>query len=56
MADEQIPGYNKAAVTRRGVDEFLGLCKGIIADGSVCEPEAKFLLNWLEGNALVQTE
>ena len=56
MADEQIPGYNKAAVTRRGVDEFLGLCKGVIADGSVCEPEAKFLLNWLEGNALVQTE
>lgn len=56
MSDNQISNYNKAAVTRRGVDEFLGLCKGIIADGSVCEAEAKFLLNWLEANPLVQTE
>lgn len=29
------------------VDEFMGLCVGVIADGVVNKPEVQFLLNWL---------
>lgn len=37
----------------RGMDEFIGLCKGIIFDGSVCQAEAENLLLWLKANPLV---
>lgn len=38
------------AVTERQIDEMLGLCKGIMADGAVCQGEAEFLLQWIEAN------
>ncbi|HAS89828.1 MAG TPA: hypothetical protein DCS48_11075 [Desulfovibrio sp.] len=34
----------------RGMDELLGMCKGIIADKVVNQSEAEFLLNWIESN------
>ena len=30
------------------VDELVGLCKGVVADGMINQQEAEFLLNWLE--------
>lgn len=30
------------------VQELIGACRGVIADGKVVEPEAKFLLDWLQ--------
>jgi hypothetical protein len=32
----------------RSVNELIGLCRGILADGSVNRAEATFLLDWLE--------
>ena len=32
---------------KRGTDELIGLCRGIMADGSVNEQEARFLMDWL---------
>ena len=37
-------------VADRQVDEVIGLCKGVLSDGSVNEGEAKFLLGWLDAN------
>lgn len=33
---------------RRSVDELIGICRGILADGAVNKSEAEFLLDWLE--------
>ena len=41
---------------RRGdrlVDELIGLCRGVLADGHVCKAEAQFLADWLARNAAV---
>jgi len=35
----------------RSIDELIGICKGIVADGVVTEGEAKFLMEWLESNS-----
>lgn len=43
--------FRTGAVKGRSLDELIGLCKGVIADGSVCQSEAQFLLNWLENNS-----
>ena len=40
--------FNKARVTDRDVDELIGVCKGIIFDGSVSQMEIESLLLWLE--------
>lgn len=42
--------YNRARLTDRSIDELLGLCRGIIADGAVNIEEARFLTQWMEAN------
>jgi NAD-dependent DNA ligase len=42
--------YNRARLTDRNIDELLGLCKGIIADGVVSIEEARSLAHWMEAN------
>ncbi len=39
-----------ARIAERNIDELIGLCKGIIADGSIVHSEAQFLLQWMEMN------
>lgn len=34
----------------RSLDELIGICKGVVADGKVCQAEADFLLNWMQAN------
>ena len=34
----------------RDIDELVGLCKGILADGIIVQAEAEFLQNWLTVN------
>ncbi len=41
---------NKRGRTVREVDELIGLCKGIVADGVINSEEALFLQDWLEHN------
>lgn len=34
----------------RGVDELIGLCRGVVADGSVNQAEAEAVLSWMRGH------
>lgn len=34
----------------RAVDELIGLCRGVLADGSIVQPEAEYLRRWLAGH------
>lgn len=38
----------------RKLDQLLGLCEGVIADGAVNQSEAEFIQNWLRVNADLQ--
>jgi hypothetical protein len=42
--------FNKALRCERGIDEMLGICKGILADGTVVEAEAQYLFSWIKEN------
>lgn len=42
--------FSAKRLTRRSVDELIGLCKGIQADGIVHPDEADFLSKWLESS------
>lgn len=42
--------FNRRDRTMREIDELIGLCKGIVADGTVNVDEALFLQGWLESN------
>jgi len=42
--------WNAARRADRTIHELLGLVKGIIADGVVCEHEAELLLRWTVAN------
>ncbi|MBB5321197.1 BRCT domain-containing protein [Marinobacter oulmenensis] len=44
------PALCWSRVADRQVDEVIGLCKGVLADGQVNQGEAEFLLNWLQSN------
>lgn len=46
----------RGAVTTRSLDEIIGICKGIIADRTVNQLEAEFVVNWLEANKAVANE
>lgn len=45
--------FNARRIKDRGVDELLGLCKGMVIDGEVSEEEARYLLQWLEANQAI---
>ena len=45
-----VRAFNAARLTDRAVDELIGLCRGVLADGAVTDGEAKFLLQWMEAN------
>ncbi|ARP85815.1 BRCT domain-containing protein [Bordetella genomosp. 9] len=38
------------AVQARQVDELIGLVKGVLADGAICQSEVEFLLGWMNAN------
>jgi NAD-dependent DNA ligase len=42
--------YNRARLADRAIDELVGLCKGVIADGVVTTEEAQFLAQWMDVN------
>lgn len=41
---------NAAMLQSRDINELIGVCKGVLADGVVNQHEAMFMLNWLEGH------
>lgn len=42
--------FRAAAVEDRKIDELIGLCRGVLADGVLMQSEAEFLLDWLARN------
>jgi polyhydroxyalkanoate synthesis regulator phasin len=42
--------FNHARVVERTIDELVGLSKGLIADGTINEAEARFLAQWMQAN------
>lgn len=42
--------FNAARLNDRMIDELIGLCRGVLLDGSVSELEASALLQWLDAN------
>ncbi|WP_288130982.1 BRCT domain-containing protein [Microbulbifer sp.] len=45
--------FGSARLNDRVIDELIGLCKGVIADGVVTQGEAEFLYQWLQDNRRV---
>ena len=45
-----VDAFCQRMVTERQVDELIGMCKGILADGVLNAEEAQFLADWLETN------
>lgn len=43
--------FRAKARENRTVDELVGICKGIVADGKVSEDEANFIVKWMNENA-----
>lgn len=39
---------NARRLDDRYIAEFIGICRGVMADGVIVEPELQFLLSWLE--------
>mgnify|MGYP003575335716 CR=1 FL=1 len=42
--------FNAARLNDRMIDELIGLCRGVLFDGSVSELEANSLLRWMDAN------
>jgi NAD-dependent DNA ligase len=42
--------FNAARLNDRMIDELIGLCRGVLFDGSVSELEANALLQWMDAN------
>lgn len=42
--------FNAARLNDRMIDELIGLCRGVLFDGSVSELEANALLSWMDAN------
>ncbi len=51
-----VKNYRSHAVGARKVDELIGLIKGVLADGVVCQAEAEFLLKWMQTNQTATNE
>ena len=42
--------FNTARLNDRAIDELIGICRGVLADGEVVANEARFLQQWMENN------
>jgi len=54
MSDDKSPlfqRFGKSRLDDRKLDQLLGICEGVIADGTVNQAEAQFLQSWLVKNA-----
>jgi len=51
LLDEQgqpIKNFNTDAIMDRHIDELIGFCRGVSADGAVNQAEAEYLARWIE--------
>ncbi|NCC30133.1 MAG: hypothetical protein EOM22_18785, partial [Gammaproteobacteria bacterium] len=40
--------FSQSRLSDRGIDELIGLCRGVLADGVLVESEVRFLADWLD--------
>ncbi|NCA72062.1 MAG: NAD-dependent DNA ligase [Sphingobacteriia bacterium] len=40
--------FSQSRLSDRGIDELIGLCRGVLADGVLVEAEVRFLADWLD--------
>ena len=51
--------YNRVGgerIASRQIDELIGLCRGLLADGSLVQAEVEFLQKWLAANAAISDQ
>lgn len=51
--NNKLSGYNAIRLKDRAIDEMIGICKGILFDGSISTGEAKHLLTWMDANPII---
>lgn len=50
--DKSFQHMNKDIIDDRNIDEFIGICKGVLADDEFNVKEKKYLTEWIENNKL----
>lgn len=45
-----VVAFRSEAVAERQIDELIGLVKGVLADGAICQGEVEFLYGWMTEN------
>lgn len=45
-----IAAFRSETIIDRQIDEFIGIIKGVMADGMVTQSEVEFLLSWMDSN------
>jgi NAD-dependent DNA ligase len=48
MEKNRRSNLNARRLDDRYITEFIGICRGVLADGVIVKPELQFLLSWLE--------
>src|SRR5688572_4242681 len=48
--DQGRAGANRRRLATRNMDELIGMCRMVLADGAIDNMEAQFLLDWIEKN------
>ena len=46
----RVVAFRSEAVAERQIDELIGLVKGVLADGAICQGEVEFLYGWMAVN------
>lgn len=46
----RLVAFRSEAVAERQIDELIGLVKGVLADGAICQGEVEFLYGWMTEN------
>lgn len=48
--------FSQSRLSDRRIDELIGLCRGVLADGVLMESEVRFLADWLERNREIASQ
>ena len=54
--DKSYYSLNKNIIKDRNIDEFVGICRGILADDELNYDEKKFLKDWIKSHNLQQND
>jgi len=52
--DESFEYYDPQRIEDRKIDEFIGLCRGVLADNDLNKEEKNYLIEWIDKNKLTE--